>query len=126
MNGATTTAFNTTNGSTAALDSNSTADSCSSLGTNATFLTPPRILIPKLVKSRDGWKNKAGLRKKRLKAARIRIRDLENSRDNWKTRVVDAESQLGELKKQLEQTQQELATAQAENDEVKKKLPPRT
>jgi len=44
------------------------------------FQTPPRILIPKLVASRDGWKSKAGARKKALKAAQIRIRDLEASR----------------------------------------------
>lgn len=85
-----------------------------------TFRTPTRILIPKLVKSRNGWKTKAGQRKKRLKAARIRIRDLEDSRGNWKERAVDAESQVVELKKQLEQTQQDLVTAQGENAELKK------
>jgi hypothetical protein len=89
------------------------------------FRTPPRILIPKLVASRDGWKRKAGERKRRLKAARIRIRDLEASRDHWRERVIAAEHRAGEQRRQLEQ---ELAAARAEadmlRDELKKKLPP--
>jgi hypothetical protein len=68
-----------------------------------TFQTPARILIPKLVKSRAGWKTKATQRKKRLKAARIRIRDLEISRDKWKDRTGAAESQVAELQKELAQ-----------------------
>ena len=56
------------------------------------FRTPPRILIPKLVASRDGWKTKAGERKRRLKAARIRIRDLQASRDGWQGLVVDGQT----------------------------------
>jgi chromosome segregation ATPase len=92
--------------------------------TTTTFHTPPRILIPKLVKSRDGWKTKAHQRKKRLKAARIRIRDLENSRDNWKKRAGDAESQVRELQEQLAQTQHDLATAQGANADLKKRAQP--
>lgn len=83
-----------------------------------TFRTPPRILIPKLVKSRDGWKTKANLRKKRLKAARIRIRDLVHSRDHWKDKAHTAEKRIAELERQLGATQQDLAVAR---DELKKK-----
>jgi chromosome segregation ATPase len=90
-----------------------------------TFRTPARILIPKLVKSRDGWKAKANERKKRLKAARIRIRDLVNSRDHWKDKAHAAENRNAELQRQLEQAQQDLAAARHENerlrDELKKK-----
>lgn len=90
-----------------------------------TFQTPARILIPKLVKSRDGWKTKANQRKKRLKAARIRIRDLEISRDKWKDRAGAAESQVAELTKELEQAKQERADERTDNerlrDELKKK-----
>lgn len=90
-----------------------------------TFQTPARILIPKLVASRAGWKGKAGERKRRLKAARIRIRDLEASRQRWRDRAEDAEGKVGELSQQLAQAQQEIATAQAEvdrlRDELKKK-----
>ena len=89
------------------------------------FRTPTRILIPKLVKSRAGWKAKANQRKKRLKAARVRIRDLEISRESWKDRAHDAENQVAELKQQLEQSQQELVSVGNENgslrDDLKKK-----
>jgi chromosome segregation ATPase len=89
------------------------------------FRTPPRILIPKLVKSRDGWKTKANQRKKRLKAARVRIRDLVNSRDHWKDKANGAENRNAELERQLEQAQQDLAALGHENgqlrDESKKK-----
>jgi chromosome segregation ATPase len=67
------------------------------------FLTPTRILVPKLLKSRDGWKAKADQRKKKLKAAQIRIRDLQASRDSWKTKALHAEEQLAELRHRLEQ-----------------------
>ena len=94
----------------------------------ATFRTPPRILIPKLVASRDGWKCKAGQRKRRLKAAQVRNRDLEASRDRWRERATAAEAQVNELRRQLEQAQQECAAAQAAaehlGDEFKKKSPP--
>jgi hypothetical protein len=85
------------------------------------FRTPPRILIPKLVASRDGWKLKAGERKRRLKAARIRIRDLETSRDLWRERARAAEEQARESKRQWEETQQALANAERLRDESKKK-----
>jgi chromosome segregation ATPase len=89
-----------------------------------TFQTPARILIPKLVASRDGWKGKAGDRKRRLKAARIRIRDLEASRQRWHDRADDAEGKADGLCQQLEQAQQALVAAQAEaarlRDELKK------
>jgi hypothetical protein len=90
-----------------------------------TFQTPARILIPKLVASRDGWKCKAGDRKRRLKAARIRIRDLEASRQRWHDRADGAERKADEMCQQLVQAQQALAAAQAEaerlRDELKKK-----
>ena len=78
-----------------------------------TFRTPARILIPKLAASRDGWKTKAGERKRRLKAARIRIRDLENSRARWRERAGAAEEQVAELKRRCE--------ADRLRDELKKK-----
>lgn len=94
------------------------------------FRTPPRILIPKLVAGRDGWKRKAGDRKRRLKAARIRICDLEASRGCWRARTDAAEREAGELRRELAQAQQALAAANAEaerwRDESKKSgAPPR-
>ena len=85
------------------------------------FRTPPRILIPKLVVSRDGWKGKAGKRQRHLKATQIRIRDLEASRDGWRTRARAAEAQASELSRQREQAQ---ATAEQLREELKKKSPP--
>lgn len=82
------------------------------------FRTPARILIPKMVKSRDGWKAKADERKKRLKAARIRHRDLEASRERWKERCHEAESKSAEAAEQLEQIRRELAGARAEADRL--------
>lgn len=88
-------------------------------GTTATFQTPARILIPKLVKSRDGWKTKATERKKRLKAARIRNRDLEASRKVWRQRAETAEEQVAALQRQHAQ---ELAALRAENERLREEL----
>ncbi len=70
------------------------------------FRTPPRILIPKLVRSRDAWKAKATTRKTQRKALEIRVRDLEASRDlhrqradQLQERVTQLEAQLDELKR---------------------------
>ena len=83
------------------------------------FQTPARILIPKLVKSRDGWKAKATERKKRLKAARIRNRDLEVSRKVWRQRAETAEEQVAVLQ---QQHAQELAALRAENEQLREEL----
>jgi chromosome segregation ATPase len=89
------------------------------------FQTPARIMIPKLVASRAGWKGKADERKRRLKAAQIRVRDLEASRQCWHDRADAAERKADQLGQQLAQAQQALAAAQAEverlRDDLKKK-----
>jgi hypothetical protein len=87
--------------------------------TTRTFQTPTRILIPKLLKSRDGWKAKATERKKRLKAARIRNRDLEASRKVWRQRAEAAEEQVATLQTSA---QQELAALRAENERMREEL----
>lgn len=87
-----------------------------------TFQTPARILIPKLVASRDGWKCKAGERKRRLKAARIRIRDLEASRARWQERARAAEREACELRQQLEQAHRAVAAANVEADRLRDAL----
>ena len=90
------------------------------------FQTPPRILIPKLVAGREGWKAKAGDRKKRLKAAGIRIRDLEASRQGWRERASAAAVEVRELRQQLRQAQQAVVEAKRLLDESPKKwTPPR-
>lgn len=87
-----------------------------------TFQTPARILIPKLVASRAGWKRKASDRKRRLKAAKIRIRDLEVSRQRWHDRADAAELKTDELRQQLAQAQQALAAANTETDRLRDEL----
>lgn len=74
--------------------------------TTPTFRTPPRILIPRLVRSRDAWKAEATARKAQRKALDIRARDLEASRDlhrqraeQLRQRVTQFEAQLDELKR---------------------------
>ena len=85
------------------------------------FLTPPRILIPKLLKSRNGWKARATARKKANKAFKIRIRDLELSRHSWKARALDAERKVLDLQDQLDHTRQLLDSAKAEAEAIQKK-----
>lgn len=89
-------------------------------GSNATqdslplFRSPPRILIPKLVHSRDTWKAKAGTRKRQLKAAQIRCRDLGLSRQRWKARALASDQRVQELEQQLAHTQQQLEQTQTQ------------
>jgi predicted nucleic acid-binding Zn-ribbon protein len=78
------------------------------------FRTPPRILIPKLVRSRDQWKAKATARKRLFRKEKIRSRDLAHSRQFWKDRARDAELKLQQLHEQLQHTQAELAEARSQ------------
>ena len=82
--------------------------------TAPSFRSPPRILIPKLVESRDKWKAKAARRKTELKKAQIRGRDLSVSRDLWKARALAAEQGLQTARQQLDQNHRELEQAHAE------------
>jgi hypothetical protein len=78
------------------------------------FRTPPRILIPKLVESRDKWKAKATERRNQYRAEKIHSRDLGISRDQWKGRALAAEQKVQELQLQLQQAQADLAQARAD------------
>jgi chromosome segregation ATPase len=78
------------------------------------FRTPPRILIPKLVGSRDKWKAKATARKNQYRKEKIHSRDLGLSRQRWKDRAVAAEQKLQELQQQLQHTQADLAQARSQ------------
>lgn len=81
----------------------------------ASFRTPVRILFPKILKSRDGWKAKSHRRKAQLKAAKIKIRDVSASRDLWRRRS-------GELHEQNRRLQQHLAQAEREREEARAAL----
>ena len=86
------------------------------------FQTPPRILIPKLAKSRDGWKFKASQRKRQLKWAKVRVRDLEASRDAWRDRAKAAENQAAQAQTQMAKAEQALITAQVEAEQLRNEL----
>lgn len=79
--------------------------------TAAAFQTPPRILIPKLVRSRDGWKAKATRRKAQVKALQVRVRDLTASRRRHRERAEALAEQLDVARQQLEHTRLQLAQA---------------
>ena len=78
------------------------------------FRTPPRIIIPKLARSRDRWKAKATARKKQYRAEKIHSRDLEASRQRWKERALEAEQKLQETQQQLQRMEADLAAARAQ------------
>jgi chromosome segregation ATPase len=86
------------------------------------FRTPPRILIPKLVHSRDRWKAKATTRKCQHRKEKIRSRDLAHSRRCWKGRARDAEQELQELRQQLQRAQADLAEAHSQIAELQDDL----
>jgi hypothetical protein len=78
-----------------------------------TFRTPVRILLPKLLKSRNGWKAKSDRRKAELKAAKIKIRDCSASRDRWRQQTEQLEEENRQLRERAEQADRELAETQA-------------
>ena len=77
------------------------------------FRTPVRILLPKLFKSRNGWKAKSDRRKAELKAAKIKIRDCSASRDRWRQRTEQLEDETRRLRERAEQAERELQKTQA-------------
>lgn len=76
------------------------------------FKTPPRILIPKLVRSRDAWKAKAVARKAQRKALEIRVRDLEASRELHRRRANQLQVQVSRLEEQLDSARAVVAPVQ--------------
>ena len=73
-----------------------------------TFRTPVRILLPKLLKSRDDWKAKSHQRKAALKAATVKIRDLLASRNMWRQRAERLQEENRQLQERLEGAEREL------------------
>ena len=78
------------------------------------FRTPSRILIPKLVRSRDQWKAKATARKRQYHKERIHSRDLKLSRQLWKDRVRGAEQKVQQLQQQFQRAEEDLAQARSQ------------
>jgi len=82
------------------------------------FLTPPRILIPKLVLSRDQWKAKATARKRQYRKEKIHSRDLEHSRQRWKDRALAAEQKVQQLQQQCQCAEADLAEARSQSAQL--------
>ena len=78
------------------------------------FRTPLRILLPKLLKSRDAWKAKSDRRKAQLKAAKIKIRDCSASRDRWRERAERLARENRQLREQLEHAERAPTQMQAQ------------
>ena len=85
------------------------------------FRTPVRILLPKILKSRNGWKAKSDRRKAELKAANIKIRDCSASRDRWRQRTEQLEEENRQLRLRAEQAERERETALAQFEDAQKK-----
>ena len=77
------------------------------------FRTPVRILLPKLLKSRNDWKAKSDRRKAQLKAAKIKIRDCSASRDMWRRRSEQLQGENRQLQERLERAERELEQTRA-------------
>ena len=89
--------------------------------TTLAFQTPSRILIPKLLRSRDAWKVKATQRKAERKALQIRVRDLVASRVRHCQRADQLQVELDRVRLQLDHTRQERDQLQARLDAAPKK-----
>ena len=77
------------------------------------FRTPLRILLPKILESRDDWKAKSDARKAHLKAAKVTVRDLRVSREYWRRRTAQVEAATVELRDQLTQAERDRDAALA-------------
>ena len=89
-------------------------DGCATMSEiRETFRTPIRILLPKLLKSRNGWKAKSHRRKAELKAAKIKIRDCSASRDRWRQKTEQLQEETRQLRERAEQAESELAKTRA-------------
>ena len=83
-------------------------DGTASMSANRqSFRTPIRILLPKLLKSRDDWKAKSHHRKAQLKSATITIRDVSASRARWRQRVEQLEADNRQLQERLARAERE-------------------
>ena len=62
--------------------------------------------------SRDLWKERAADKQQTIKKQRIRIRDLTTSRDLRKVQLLQAESRIADLQKQVAELSHQLALTQ--------------
>jgi hypothetical protein len=89
--------------------------------TTIAFQTPLRILIPKLLRSRDAWKVKATQRKAERKALQIRVRDLTASRARHRSRADELQLRLDRLQLQHDHACRQRDQLQAQFDAAPQK-----
>jgi len=89
------------------------------------FATPLHVWVPKLLKSRDDWKQKALHRRQRVKLTRLTVRDLTRSRDAWRDQVQQLQHRLQQQAEQLEllRRERDQAVADAATAAQKKSIP---
>lgn len=92
--------------------------------TASDFQTPPRILIPKLLRSRDAWKAKATARKAQRKTLEIRVRDFTASRDLHRQRAEQLQLRVTQLETQLADTRRTPPAPPAPNPAQKNSTDP--
>jgi predicted RNase H-like nuclease (RuvC/YqgF family) len=79
-----------------------------------TFRSPLHVWVPKLLKSRDDWKDKAQQRRRQGKLDHLTIRDLTRSRASWRQQAHQLHQQLHQQHQQLEQLRRERDRARAD------------
>lgn len=85
------------------------------------FRTPVRLLVPKLLKSRDDWKHKSQQRRAQNKALQINVRDLTASRKNWRDQYQKLLAEHQQLQAERDQLHDRVATLEHELADAKKK-----
>ena len=66
------------------------------------FAAPLHVWVPKLLKSRDDWKQKALHRRRQIKLTKLTVRDLTRSRDTWRDQAHQFQRQLRQQAEQLD------------------------
>ena len=81
-----------------------------------TFRSPIHVWVPKLLKSRDDWKDKALQRRHQGKLDKLTIRDLTRSRESWRDQAHTLQQHVQQLHEQIEQLRRERDQALADAD----------
>lgn len=85
------------------------------------FRTPVRVLLPKLLKSRNDWKHKCQQRRAQNKTLQINVRDLTASRENWRAKYEQLLQDHQKLQADHDQLSTRVDTLEHELVDAKKK-----
>ena len=73
------------------------------------YKSPSYKLLPFFQHSRDGWKAKAKQRHLQLRQLMKRVAALEKSRQKWREKAKARESNMGALRKELDEQKRDSA-----------------